>query len=119
MSRVMIRNGDTTPVEGRGLDLISNAIIDQHFLARNRLWRLEQMLSTHPGLIGLGVDESTALVIRYKDWNMSVVGDSYVCTCIPVAGSTIPRIEFLKQGDSISLADLRQNHLAYVAPKDE
>src|SRR5207302_5541553 len=48
LSRVMIGAGDATPVEARGLDLISNAIIDQHFLARNRLWRLEQMVEAHP-----------------------------------------------------------------------
>ncbi len=85
LSRVMIRDGDTTPVEARGLDLISDAIVDQHFLARNRLlWRLEQNDGSRiRGLIGLGIDESTALVIHLASWRVSVVGDSYVLACLP------------------------------------
>ena len=113
LSRVMIRDGDTTPVEARGLDLISDAIVDQHFLARNRLWRLEQMLEVHPGLIGLGVDEATALVIHLRSWRVSVVGESYVLACLPGGGSHGPRIEVLKAGDDVMLAQLRLDHLAY------
>lgn len=113
LSRVMIRDGDTTPVEARGLDLISDAIVDQHFLARNRLWRLEQMLEAHPGLIGLGVDESTALVIHRDSWRVNVVGTSYVLAFLPGPAGHAPRIEVLKAGDDVMLSQLRQDHLAY------
>jgi len=113
LSRVMIREGDTTPVEAQGLDLLSNAIIDQHFLARNRLWRLEQMLEAHPDLIGLGVDEATALVIELRPWKLSVVGESYVMACLPREPDRSPRIEILKPGDEVTLAQLREEHLAY------
>jgi cyanophycinase len=113
LSRVMIRDGDTIPVEARGLDLISNAIIDQHFLKRNRLWRLEQMLEAHPGLFGFGVDEATGLVIQLSTWKLSVVGESYVIACLPASGARSLRIEILKPGDEVTLAELRENHLAY------
>jgi cyanophycinase len=113
LSRVMIRDGDTTPVEARGLDLISDAIVDQHFLARNRLWRLEQMLDSHPGMIGLGVDESTALVIHLRSWRVCVVGESYVLACLPGSEAHPRRIEVLKRGDDVMLSQLRQDHLAY------
>jgi cyanophycinase len=113
LSRVMIRDGDTIPVEARGLDLISDAIVDQHFLARNRLWRLEQMLQAHPGLIGLGVDESTALVIHLHSWRVSVVGTSYVLAFLPGPAGQATRIEVLKRGDDVMLSQLRQDHLAY------
>jgi cyanophycinase len=116
LSRVMIREGDTIPVEAKGLDLISDAIVDQHFLTRNRLWRLEQMVETHPGLIGLGVDEATALVIHLCDWRVSVVGESYVLACLPGSGPHPPRIEVLKAGDDVMLSELRHDHLAYHAP---
>ncbi len=118
LSRVMIRDGDTTPVEARGLDLLSNAIIDQHFLARNRLWRLEQMLDIHPDLIGLGIDEATALVIHLHSWELSVVGESYVVACLPRASGQSPRIEILKSGDDITLSQLREDHLAYHPSAD-
>lgn len=113
LSRVMIRDGDTTPVEARGLDLISDAIVDQHFLARNRLWRLEQMLQAHPDLIGLGVDESTALVIHLHSWRVSVIGTSYVLAFLPGPAGHATRIEVLKRGDDVMLSQLRQDHLAY------
>jgi cyanophycinase len=118
LSRVMIRDGDTVPVEARGLDLISEAIVDQHFLARNRLWRLQQMLEAHPGLVGLGIDEATALVIQLCTWQMSVVGESYVVTCVPDPGGPTSRIEILKPGDNVTLAQLRHDHMAYHAPAE-
>ena len=113
LSRVMIREGDPTPVEARGLDLISNAIVDQHFLTRNRLWRLEQMVEAHPNLVGLGVDEATGLVIHPGSSRLSVVGESYVVACLPGAGSHPQRIEILKPGDDVTLPQLRHDHLAY------
>jgi len=113
LSRVMIREGDPTPVEARGLDLISNAIVDQHFLTRNRLWRLEQMVEAHPNLVGLGVDEATGLVIHPGSSRLSVVGESYVLACFPRADSHPQRIEILKPGDDVTLPQLRHDHLAY------
>ncbi len=113
LSRVMIREGDTIPVEARGFDLIANAIIDQHFLARNRLWRLEQMVEAHPNLVGLGVDEATGLVIQLRTSRLSVVGESYVVACFPGAGLHPQRIEILKPGDDVTLPQLRHDHLAY------
>lgn len=113
MSRVMIEEGEITPIEARGLDLISNAIVDQHFLRRNRLWRLQQMLETHPDLVGLGIDERTALIVEVRTWRMSVSGESYVVICVPPVGPHPSRIEILKSGDNITLPELRKDHLAY------
>jgi cyanophycinase len=113
LSRVMIREGDSVPIEARGLDLVANAIVDQHFLARNRLWRLEQMVEAHPNLVGLGVDEATGLVIHPRTSRLSVVGESYVVACFPGAASHPQRIEILKAGDDVTLPQLRQDHLTY------
>lgn len=118
LSRVMIEEGEARPVEARGLDLISNAVVDQHFLKRNRVWRLQQMLEAHPGLVGLGIDERTALIIAVRSWRLSVSGESYAMVCLPRSGSLPPRIEVLKPGDDVSLAQLREDHLAYHAPPE-
>lgn len=115
LSRVMIEEGEMRPVEARGLDLISNAIVDQHFLRRNRVWRMQQMLAAHPNLIGLGVDERTALVVEVRTWRLSVTGESYVLVCVPPAESRPFRIEVLKSGDNVLLSWLRRDHLAYRA----
>lgn len=51
---------------GPGLGLVAHpAIIDTHFSQRRRLYRLFVALAEYPDLIGLGVDEDTALVIRH------------------------------------------------------
>ncbi len=47
----------------QGLGLLKTAIIDQHFLYRSRHNRILTALLEHPELTGLGVDESTALLI--------------------------------------------------------
>lgn len=58
---------------GPGLGLISQpTIIDTHFSQRRRLYRLFVALAEYPALMGLGIDEDTALVLR--DQTGSVVG---------------------------------------------
>lgn len=50
---------------GPGLGLLQHqAIVDTHFSARRRLYRLFVALAEYPALLGLGIDEDTALVVR-------------------------------------------------------
>ncbi len=46
-----------------GLGLLPGAIVDQHFLARQRTNRLVAAVLDHPELVGVGIDERTALVV--------------------------------------------------------
>jgi cyanophycinase len=75
-TRVMIASGRTEPTISKGLDLLGGAIVDQHFLKRNRIPRLLEAIRKHPELIGFGIDEGTALVIDEE--TAEVVGNSYV-----------------------------------------
>ena len=59
-----------------GLDFIHNVTIDQHHLRRNRIFDLVDVIKTHPALLGIGLDESTAIVVQ-KD-SFQVIGNSYV-----------------------------------------
>jgi cyanophycinase len=61
---------------GRGLGLVNTAIIDQHFVWRSRHNRLFTAIIEHPELIGIGIDESTAILVR--DATSEVVGNSQV-----------------------------------------
>lgn len=79
MSRVMIHHGNPDPVEGTGLGILPDVIVDQHFLVRGREPRLLTMVERHPDLVGMGIDESTALVIQGDHWK--VIGDSVVRRC--------------------------------------
>lgn len=116
LSRVMIKEGEVEPVEASGFGLLSNVVIDQHFLQRNRLWRLQKMLEAHPGLTGFGVDEDTALEVDVQAGRLKVLGESYAVICIPGSVSQSQRIEFLKPGDDVLLSKLRKDHLAYQTP---
>ena len=89
MTRVMIRSDWKKGImclEDRGFDLLPGAVIDQHLLRRNRVQRLQDILAGHPELIGLGIDESTALVVETNGGGLSVLGNSYVAACVPAAG---------------------------------
>lgn len=58
-----------------GFSYISNVAIDQHLLARNRQFDLFEILEKHPHLLGIGLDEGTAIVVQ-KDL-AKVIGRSY------------------------------------------
>ncbi len=59
-----------------GFGYISNIAIDQHVLARNRQFDMYGILREHPELLGIGIDENTAVVVQ-RD-TMEVIGASYV-----------------------------------------
>jgi cyanophycinase len=46
-----------------GLGLLSGVIIDQHFEQRNRMGRLLALVAQSPSLLGVGIDEDTALLV--------------------------------------------------------
>ncbi len=60
----------------QGLGLLTSAIIDQHFVWRSRHNRLITAVLEHPELPGIGIDESTAILVRGN--TAEVVGDAQV-----------------------------------------
>lgn len=56
-----------------GFGLISNVIIDQHFRQRDRIGRLLALVSSNPGLLGIGIDEDTAAIID-SNGTIEVIG---------------------------------------------
>jgi cyanophycinase len=62
-------------VTAPGFGFITSAVVDQHFFRRKRHNRLVSVVLEHPELIGVGIDESTALVVdSLGKW--SVIGAS-------------------------------------------
>ncbi|WP_374163558.1 cyanophycinase [Arcticibacter sp. MXS-1] len=59
-----------------GLGLLDSVIIDQHFVRRSRYNRLLSALERFPDYAGLGIDESTAILVRGK--RARVIGESQV-----------------------------------------
>ena len=59
-----------------GLGFVKTAIIDQHFVKRSRHNRLISLVIEHPDLLGIGIDEATAILVTGD--TAEVVGDSQV-----------------------------------------
>lgn len=60
----------------QGLGLLETVIVDQHFVARSRHNRLISAIIEYPDKKGIGIDESTAILVSGND--VEVVGESQV-----------------------------------------
>ncbi len=61
----------------QGLGFFRGVVVDQHFIARERCNRLISVILEHPELLGVGVDEDTAVWVR-PDGTFQVMGKSCV-----------------------------------------
>ncbi len=118
MTKVMIEQGSEEAIEGRGFDLFRDAIIDQHFLRRNRLNRLIGLLDAHPDRVAFGIDEGTSLVVQVHKGQLGVIGSSYVLACVPATESGTKRFEIMKHGDHIDFAGLKSGQMRVSSPTD-
>ncbi len=110
LSRLMIAGGNPEARTAQGFDLLPGAVIDQHFLKRDRKPRLLGVLAKHPGLVGFGIDEGTALVVRGR--SLRVLGDSTVTVCLGASKARPVRTIELKPGAAADLTQLRRAALA-------
>lgn len=99
MTRVMITGGRETASLGRGFDFFPGSVVDQHFLRRNRLGRLIGVVHSQPELTGVGIDESTAAVVR--NGKLEVVGRSFVLVIRSQGAGKPTRLDAYHNGDSI------------------
>lgn len=102
MSRLMILEGTNCDATlSRGFGFLQGAVVDQHFSQRGRYGRLLKVLEEHPGLLGLGIDESTALVVEGN--HLRVLGESRVTVCIPAEAHRATLVYRLKSGEDVEL----------------
>ncbi len=60
----------------RGFGHLSNVAIDQHVTQRGRDNDLSVVVAAHPGLLGIGIDESTAVIVQRN--TVTVIGKGVV-----------------------------------------
>jgi cyanophycinase len=60
-----------------GFGFVKKAVIDQHFITRRRHNRLIAVVLQHPTLVGVGIEESTAVLVR-PDGKYEVLGEGQV-----------------------------------------
>lgn len=84
MSSTMIVEGNSNDAARKctlkmapGLNLVDGVIIDQHFDQRGRLGRLLCGVAENPGMLGIGIDEDTAIVVLPDDY-FEVIGTNAV-----------------------------------------
>ncbi len=81
-----IQRGNVQTVEGFGF--LDDAIIDQHFILRKRLNRLISVLLENPDKLGIGIDESTAIIVK-PNRTFEVAGDRTVIVFNPTKTKNI------------------------------
>jgi cyanophycinase len=101
------RIGDLHMVPGLGL--IPNVIIDQHFAERGRIGRLLGAVAHNPRMLGIGIDEDTAIVVEGD--SMTVIGSGGV-TIIDAASVTRSNIAEAKPDRVLSMHDVRLHALS-------
>jgi cyanophycinase len=91
---------------GPGLGLLGyGALIDTHFAQRKRLQRLFIAVAEYPKLLGLGIDEDTALVVRGH--RAEVHGAGGVTFVDGSAVRFVNDAEARRQGSALTLSHLR------------
>ena len=60
----------------QGLGFLKNSVLDQHLLKRNREFDMVDFIRKAPELIGIGMDEATAILVQGD--TLQVIGKSYV-----------------------------------------
>lgn len=83
---ISIQKGNIETAKGFGF--IKSAIIDQHFLKRKRHNRLITLMCEHPDLLGIAIDESTAIIVN-PDETFEVLGNNQVLIYDPTESKNI------------------------------
>jgi cyanophycinase len=104
MSRVMITGDERRPVSkdeswqlieadnvvtSEGLGFLDDAVVDQHFVRRRRHNRLISLVLEQPKLLGIAIDEATAVWVK-PDRTFEVVGDGPVLV-LDASGAQVAR----------------------------
>lgn len=93
-----------------GLGLIRDVIIDQHFAERGRIGRLLGAVAQNPRVLGIGIDEDTAIIVEGD--RFGVVGRAGVYV-VDGAGVTQSNIAEAKPDRALSIYDIRMHVLAH------
>jgi cyanophycinase len=83
-----------------GMELLDRSIIDTHFSQRGRHGRLLSSVAHNPQIIGIGIDERTAIVVEGDKFE--VIGEGAV-TVICAKNSMHTNLPYLKSDETISI----------------
>jgi cyanophycinase len=86
----------------QGLGLVPNVMFDQHFIKRQRASRLFGYVLQYPALLGVGVDEDTALLVIDNRFG-EIVGASQIMFVDAAGRRGAMLIHILRAGERFDL----------------
>lgn len=92
-----------------GLGLIPDVIIDQHFAERGRIGRLLGAVALNPRILGVGIDEDTAIVVKDQRFRVIGAGAVYV---LEATEATYSNIAEAQPESTLSIFDVRLHVLS-------
>lgn len=106
-----VSNPSVDAVEmGPGMGFLPGIVVDQHFAQRGRLGRLLAALVLQPAVIGLGIDENTAIIVTGDEF--SVVGAGTI-TVVDETTATHNNLEGLLKDEPIALCGVKLHILPH------
>jgi cyanophycinase len=106
-----------------GFGLLPGAIVDQHFAERGRIGRLLGAVAQNPRILGLGIDEDTAVLVQRGRFQVIGTGAVYVLDGSKVSFSNINeadpdlplciygvKLHVLNQSDTFDLKNRRPHY---------
>lgn len=118
MSDVMLVAGtgeESSKIDGAlrlapGLGLLPDVIIDQHFAERGRLGRLLGAVAQNPAMLGVGIDENSAIqVLGQTHFEVLGAGAVYV---LDASGVTYSNLTEDEADDTLSIFDVKLHVLS-------
>lgn len=95
---------------GPGMGFLPGIVVDQHFAQRGRLGRLISALAQQPAVLGLGIDENTAVIVNGDEFE--VVGEGAV-TVIDETEKTHDNIDGLLKDEALAVCGARLHILPH------
>jgi cyanophycinase len=103
-SFISIQKGNIETSKGFGF--VKNAIVDQHFIKRKRHNRLITLMCEHPNLLGIAIDEATAIILNPDD-TFEVFGENQVIVFDPTESENV-RVD---KNDNLGINNLKMHLL--------
>ncbi len=112
-----------------GLCLLKNIIFDTHFIARGRIGRLFEIVVSNPTVLGVGLDEDTALLIQNDKMEAVGPGMTIILDGLSITDTNLLQI---REGAPLSVSnftlhvmsktdvfDIKKRKLNIITPPEE
>lgn len=92
-----------------GMGLLKETIIDQHFAQRGRIGRLLGAVALNPGILGIGIDENTAVIVNDNRFRVCGTNAVYIVDGRPISYTNISEAQAER---TMSMHDVRLHILS-------